>query len=191
MSNGNEAAWKRAGDQLRRRRIELGGGDRQKFVAAHGLKYRIINDLENGNRGNYEPDTLIAAEVAYQLGAGSLRRSLDGGELEFLPPPGPAAAPGPGAFDETRGVRLDDRRTLELLDVLTEPTRAALEHQIGEALRKDPAAAGPDIFPAEPFLAAVWDLATFGIGEKVDAMVVIRNRAALRRLQDDQDRRAG
>jgi hypothetical protein len=101
------ANWKRTGESLVRRRIELDPryANRRLFAAERGLNYRIITDLEHGRRGNYEPSTLTAAEVAYGLAAGSIARSAAGGELEPLPvtaPPEPPASrypPAPAAWD--------------------------------------------------------------------------------------------
>lgn len=159
MANGNETAWKKAGDQLRRRRIELGYGDRQKFVDAHGLKYRIINDLENGNRGNYEPDTLIAAEVAYRLGSGSLRRALEGGELEAPAAPDVMGnwrgAPPAAALSDT-GTATDFLTTVQdpeaereqsraIVDAMIRVPRAEIVAHVGEvAKRRGIVIAGPN-----------------------------------------------
>ena len=98
MPSHPRSAWTRLGELLRRRRIELDlrYRNRRTFEAdrAPGL-YRIINAIETGERDNYEPGTIAALEVAYDLVPGSIDRALDGGELE----PQPVLADAAGAAD--------------------------------------------------------------------------------------------
>jgi hypothetical protein len=80
--------WKRLGEQLVRRRIELDPrySNRQLFAAERGIGYRTVSDLERARRGNYDDSTIAAVEVAYAVTAGSAARVLAGGELGPLPP---------------------------------------------------------------------------------------------------------
>ena len=76
----------RRGEALVRRRLELDPRYRNRRTFAReratpGL-YRIINDLEKGNRDNYEPQTRAAAEAAYELAPGALDRYFEVGTLE-------------------------------------------------------------------------------------------------------------
>lgn len=82
---------KRLGDLLVRRRIELNPAwrNRRAFVARYKLSYRITNDLERGHWRDFEPVTVTAFEVAYELAPGSLNRSLHSGELEPITRPRP------------------------------------------------------------------------------------------------------
>lgn len=84
--------WTGLGEMLVRRRIELDPrySNRQTFADERGVSYRIVSDIERGRRGNYEPATIAALEVAYGLAAGSIGRALAGGGLDTLPQPAPA-----------------------------------------------------------------------------------------------------
>jgi hypothetical protein len=90
--------WKRLGELLVRRRIELDPAyrNRQTFVTARGLNYRTVSDIESGRRDNYGPQTIVALEVAYAVTPGAVRAALAGGDLEPLPGPAPRLAPVPG-----------------------------------------------------------------------------------------------
>lgn len=102
--------WKRLGDLLVRRRIEMDPrySVRQLFAAERGINYRTVSDIERGRRDNYEDTTLTAVEVAYGVTPGSVAAALDGGPLEPLPPvaltqvpdvpPDPSASPSEAAL---------------------------------------------------------------------------------------------
>lgn len=101
------ANWKRLGELLVRRRIELDPrySNRQLFASERGLNYRTVSDIERGRRDNYEDATVTSVEVAYGVAAGSVARALGGGELEPLAAPQAArtaASPPrvPAAWDE-------------------------------------------------------------------------------------------
>lgn len=86
------ANWKRLGELLVRRRIELDPrySNRQLFAAERGINYRTVSDVERGRRDNYEDGTITALEVAYGVKPGSIGQFLAGGELEALPRPAEA-----------------------------------------------------------------------------------------------------
>ena len=93
----------RRGEALVRRRLELDPRYRNRRTFAReratpGL-YRIINDLERGNRDNYEPQTRAAAEAAYDLAPGSLDRYFGTGTLEATGRSPLAAVPDTGPAD--------------------------------------------------------------------------------------------
>jgi hypothetical protein len=96
MTSHPRLAWTRLGELLIRRRIELDPRyrNRRAFTAERAVEYRIVNDIELGNRTNYESATIAALEAAYAIPAGSIGRILAGGEIEIPaatpPPPGPA-----------------------------------------------------------------------------------------------------
>jgi hypothetical protein len=75
--------WKRLGELLVRRRIELDPryANRQTFTTERGILYRTVGDLEHGARSNYDSSTLAAAEVAYGLQAGAIAAALGGAPL--------------------------------------------------------------------------------------------------------------
>jgi hypothetical protein len=83
--------WKRLGDLLLRRRIELDPSYkiRRRFCEATSSDpnswYRMVTDLEKGNRDNYEDGTLVAAEVAYRLRPGSIGRFVSGKTSQLEP----------------------------------------------------------------------------------------------------------
>jgi len=157
----NEPAGKRLGDLLRRRRIELSPARRTRkaFADEHNLLYRIVTDLENGNRFNFERDTITAAEVAYRLAPGSLRRSLESGVLE------PAAeSRRPGQFQVIRdpegGLAAQRREAADKwAAMLTTPVGPELEEVKAAIDAAWPGATGAEVFPNVPVLAEIWDMA--------------------------------
>jgi hypothetical protein len=86
MASHPRPAWTRLGELLMRRRIDLDPRyrNRRLFTAERAVEYRIVNDIELGNRDNYEPGTIAALEGAYAVAPGSIGRALEGGELEPL-----------------------------------------------------------------------------------------------------------
>jgi hypothetical protein len=107
---GHQDAWKRVGDQLVERRVQLDPRYRVRRVFARetcsGTSedswYRQITDLESGARDNYTRSTVAAAEAAYQLRPGSIRRLLDEGlDLEPAAPPTRGGLPDvPSRYDD-------------------------------------------------------------------------------------------
>ena len=89
----DESAWTRLGRLLSDRRTQLAARYRNKtlFSQERQIHRRMLWAVESGARDTYTPDTIRAIEAAYMLVPGSLRRSLDGGELE--PAPGSPGAP--------------------------------------------------------------------------------------------------
>lgn len=86
MPPDNDGSWARAGEMLAQRRVELDPRYRNKrtFAAERGVNWRLVYDIENAKRTNYEPDTLRAIEVAYGLAPGNLDRILAAGEIETV-----------------------------------------------------------------------------------------------------------
>jgi hypothetical protein len=167
VANSPEAAaGKRLGDLLVRRRIELNPAwrSRKAFAAEHQLQYRIINDLENGIRFNFEPATIAAAESAYKLAPGSLRHTLAGGQLEETP-----SARGLTAAPEPEVTELE-ARTRDMLAAAVRDTMTEIRAEIDAALEKNPAADGWDIFPGEPVLAQIWGYDVLSEHDRIEAM---------------------
>jgi hypothetical protein len=83
----DKPAWKAVGDLLIRRRSELDPRyrNRRLFTGERGVEYRMVNAIERGERSNYEPGTLSALEVAYELPAGAIMRAVAAhGQVESL-----------------------------------------------------------------------------------------------------------
>src|SRR5215831_15388747 len=78
-------AWLRLGQDLERRRGQLGYGYRQRgrFARERGstLSVKTLARLENGERDSYPPVTLAAVETLYGLAPGSIEDHLAGGVL--------------------------------------------------------------------------------------------------------------
>ena len=85
MDTYPNAAWRRLGRLLERRRGELGYGFRQRarFARERGggmISVKTISRLENGERASYPESTVGTVEAMYQWSAGSVERVLTGGE---------------------------------------------------------------------------------------------------------------
>lgn len=73
--------WQRLAKAVTDRRAELGYRTREAFVAATGLSRRLIGDIENGRRDNYDQITLSRLEDALRWKRGRVNDLLQG-ELE-------------------------------------------------------------------------------------------------------------
>jgi hypothetical protein len=82
--SAGSAARERLGSLLKQRRVELGieFKNRSLFAAEVGLNYRLVQDIENAARDNFEDVTLLAIDRAYRWQGGSSARVLDGGDPE-------------------------------------------------------------------------------------------------------------
>jgi hypothetical protein len=87
VPTASSADWKRVGEKLTQRRVELDPRyrNRQTFITERGINYRTVSDIERGRRGNYEAATIASVEVAYKVTPGSVGHVLAGGELEPQP----------------------------------------------------------------------------------------------------------
>ena len=74
----NEDRWRSLAARLTHQRVVvLGFKTRAEFVRHLGLKSdRVLHDLENARRTNYEMSTLLSLESWYQIPAGELREVL-------------------------------------------------------------------------------------------------------------------
>lgn len=72
--------WERLGRYVIARRVELGFRQRPEFSAAVGITSRVISDIENGRRSNFDPVTIAALEKALGWETGSVHRVAAGGE---------------------------------------------------------------------------------------------------------------
>lgn len=73
--------WRRLADLLVQRRIQLGYRQRKDFAEASGLRHdRLLFDLENAKRTNFEAGTLAKFEQLYQWAPGSISAVLNGAD---------------------------------------------------------------------------------------------------------------
>jgi hypothetical protein len=80
----------RLGQYVVSRRIELGYRDRIEFAGAAKITTRVMSDIENGKRTNFDKGTIAKLEKALGWATGSAARILRGGEPR-LRVDGPAA----------------------------------------------------------------------------------------------------
>lgn len=78
-------AWKRLGEELQKRRGQLGYGFRQRgdFLTDRGgppPSAKMLARLERGERGAYPPSTITRLEALYEYAPGSFEAILAGGE---------------------------------------------------------------------------------------------------------------
>jgi hypothetical protein len=81
VTEGEDRAWRRLGELLMARRVELGFPIRSAFAKHLGMSHdRTLADLENARRRNFDQTTLLFVERGYGWGSGSIRAVLAGGE---------------------------------------------------------------------------------------------------------------
>ncbi|MEV4320953.1 hypothetical protein AB0J37_01840 [Microbispora rosea] len=75
--------WKRLGDQLVARRVELNDAwsNRSTFTQDTGVDYRVVYDLEKARRTNFSAAMIRRLEKAYQLRAGAILAILAGDDI--------------------------------------------------------------------------------------------------------------
>lgn len=73
-----EGAWKRLGELLMQRRLHLGQRNRAQFARDNGISDRLLSDIENGKRTNYDRATLVLIEGMYGWAGGSVAAVLAG-----------------------------------------------------------------------------------------------------------------
>ena len=154
MEAPDAAAWKRLGELLVQRRAQLDPryARRTRFADERHLGQRIVYEIEKARRQNFGDGIIAAIEVAYELVPGSLERTRKGGPLEPATTP---SAPLPPPAEVS--ISLDTVRAIvgpALVDTATSIRRHA-----ETVLARNPHATGEDIFPGEPDLAELWDLA--------------------------------
>lgn len=71
--------WRRLGEAVYVRRVELGMHRQQDLAKATGLTRRVLGDIENGRRGNYDQVTLSRVEKGLAWMPGSVQAVLAGG----------------------------------------------------------------------------------------------------------------
>lgn len=150
----SETRRKQLGELLIRRRIELDPRyeNRRVFEAERWPgRYRQINKIETGQGGNFEPATVVAVELAYDLEPGAIGRFLDGSDLTPARPAVPRLAPVPDVPDEQ-----------------VEPPYGVAGHAVPYAIpilkrlyelarAGNTSPAGADVFPRDQWWARRWD----------------------------------
>lgn len=87
------AAWRRLGQMVRQRRIELGFGSQASLAAEGGPSLSVVNKIETGRGRDYTDRVIIPLENRLGWRRGSFRAILDGGEPVCVD----ASAPAPAA----------------------------------------------------------------------------------------------
>jgi hypothetical protein len=85
--------WAALAREIKRRRVVLGYQRQNAFAEQLPFGARLLGELENGRRDNYEDATLDALEVALHWGPGSVEAVLSGGQANELPLPVPKTNP--------------------------------------------------------------------------------------------------
>ncbi|QKW34287.1 hypothetical protein HUT06_09810 [Actinomadura sp. NAK00032] len=90
------ASWRRLGQIVRQRRIELGFGSQASLAAEGGPSLSVVNKIETGRGRDYTDRVIIPLEDRLGWQRGSFRSILDGGEpvcLDAAAAPPATAAP--------------------------------------------------------------------------------------------------
>lgn len=134
------AAWKRLGELLTRRRVELDVRyqNRTTFTDERGLDYRLAYDIEEARRTNFRKGTLAGIANAYAVTADSLLAVLRDAHAQLEPVESPVpqapAARGAGAPEDGEAERVI-RLLIEAIDrdrpALREAMRRAMVLQDG------------------------------------------------------------
>lgn len=85
------AAWRRLGQMVRQRRIELGFGSQASLAAEGGPSLSVVNKIETGRGRDYTDRVIIPLEDRLGWRRGSFRAILDGGDPVCLDAPATAA----------------------------------------------------------------------------------------------------
>lgn len=85
----NRQRWQRLGEMIVERRIQLGWTQAQFSVAAD-VAAKVISDMENGRRSDYQVPTLVKVQTALGWEVGSIQDVLAGGQPTVRPNARPA-----------------------------------------------------------------------------------------------------
>ena len=92
-------AWRRLGQIVRQRRIELGFGSQASLAAEGGPSLSVVNKIETGRGRDYTDRVIIPLEDRLGWRRGSFRAILSGGDPICVD--APATAPAPPATPAT------------------------------------------------------------------------------------------
>lgn len=93
LDDGRMSDWQRLGKYVVARREELGYKQRGDIASAVGVSTRVMSDIENGRRGNFDPVTVAALERVLGWETGSAHRIAAGGEPRLRAQPTRADQP--------------------------------------------------------------------------------------------------
>jgi hypothetical protein len=153
--------WEQVGEEIVKRRVELGHNSREAFARSSGLSPRLLADLEHGTRTSYDRATIVRLENALRWLPGSVAAVLDGRhptKVEDADDTRPVeregddlalmqllAASGLPPADQLRITRHVRRRRAEQHAELAAEVRALIASAGGDL----PATAGPAAVPAD------------------------------------------
>lgn len=101
------SSWQRLGENVRRKRIDLGYSNRDAFAEASRVSVRVIADLESGKRSNFSDRVIARLEASLHWPSGTMGRIVS--DADFAPPEREIADPfwfRPPVFDR-RQVSVD------------------------------------------------------------------------------------
>ena len=151
-----DPAWERLARLLFQRRAQMSPryANRSRFASERGVDYRLVYDVEKERRRNFGDAAISALESAYDLVPGTIRRVLDGGELEAADEP---RRPGHLTLVPGDDVAAERRQLADQwAAMVTAPVGAELKELKAAIDAAPPGASGADIFPDEPALAEIW-----------------------------------
>ncbi|HBJ73179.1 MAG TPA: hypothetical protein DDY88_05635 [Actinobacteria bacterium] len=76
--------WRNLAEQLIQARVHQGFTRRSELIRAKGISHdRVLNDIENARRDNYNAATLVQIEQWYGLAPGNVKEILAGGKARY------------------------------------------------------------------------------------------------------------
>ncbi|MBB2940478.1 transcriptional regulator with XRE-family HTH domain [Actinoplanes lutulentus] len=136
------ADWERLGRYVVSRRVELGYTQRTDFAEATRITARVLSDIENGRRGNFDQVTIAKLEYGLRWATGSVAKVVDGGAPEprggLVYDHGPDTAAGYVPTEDAAVVRvlrsdLPDEKKREVIRMLIAEELAAREARLNMA----------------------------------------------------------
>jgi transcriptional regulator with XRE-family HTH domain len=132
LDDGRMSDWQRLGRYVLARREELGYKQRGDIASAVGVSTRVMSDIENGRRGNFDPVTVAALERTLGWETGSAARIAAGGEPAFrggvVSPPTETGVSVGGQTDEITMIyesNMSARQKLEAIRMVLELRKQA------------------------------------------------------------------
>lgn len=127
LDDGRVSDWQRLGKYVLARRVKLGFKQRGDFAAALGISARVVSDIENGRRGNFDAVTIASLEDVLGWETGSAQGVAEGGEPRLRPSPDSHAdRSGPDEIDLIYRSTMTHRQKLEAIRIVLE-LRAEME----------------------------------------------------------------
>lgn len=191
--NPAPASWKRLGELLIRRRVELDPRyqNRSTFCAERGLDYRLAYDIEEARRTNFRSTTLAGVAAAYAVTPDSLSGVLHDPRAGLEPTPAPSRpaplrAAGPDAPSSSTPVPADSAAP-----VVPPAWTDQVWGEVGRAKGVyGPQPSGREVFPADMHEAGIWEYAWLE-EERVHLIAWIRMRNSQPRPADSNGNGTG